>query len=86
MKSKKLFFVLLMLYVLSIIALYMDKNPWTITAAVLCTGAFLSYVLYWLITDTAQIERLMKKAKLLHQPAQMEGLIKTLQPKEPENQ
>ena len=89
MRSKKLFFVLLVLYALSIIALNMDNNPWTITAAVLCTGAFLSYVLWWLIADTAQMERLMKKAKILHKPIsieQMEGLIRTSQPKEPENQ
>lgn len=80
MKGKNLFFVLLILYVLSIIALNIDKNPWTIILAVLSTGAFLTYVCRGLIAEAAQMNRLMKEAKKLHKPidaAQMERLMET---------
>ena len=76
MKTKKLFFVLLVTYVFSITALYIHANPWTITASVLTTGTLLIYAFIRIMSEINQIRRITKELedykKFIHKQVKKE--------------
>lgn len=65
---KKIFIILIVLYIVSIIVMNIHTNFLTITFAVFFTVSFLSYVLWWNIDEMTKMKKLMKVAIDLHKP------------------